>query len=465
MSNNERDMQIAEALTQREIPQHEPSFFEDLNDKLTSSAPTATATVKPRRYVRYLWAGPAVAAAVATVLVVSNLNGDPKGDSIAEPKGATSTTVHRVEVTQPKFTLASQVLGSVNQQLASVKSIAGTVHYESFAGTFGNVSNEAIKTTTSFRLTDSGNIWAKETSSDGSVNESSYLSSSGEHRQKSPYGFVVTTNSQPPVPTLGLYRLTFLTSLVRAMANANDLTLKEDTFNERQVWQLETNTSADLYGITPDHYVISVDKESLFPVRVVGTRLGKSFDEVSLGDLKLNETYSDSEFHLAVPKGAKVQTLNQGYRIVERSQVKSTVGYEPFMPAYVPGGFALAQIAVNKDAGVGGPEGSNANNRNVVVLTYRRGLESFRITTRASANDGAEWNDPLSYEGEPPSKKEKVKLAGGSFADLTADVVATSTSPPHLWTIGARWLLTVDGDLGRDDLVKIAESLSSPSVG
>jgi hypothetical protein len=63
-------------------------------------------------------------------------------------------------------------------------------------------------------------------------------------------------------------------------------------------------------------------------------------------------------------------------------------------------------------------------------------------------------------------RPETVTLASGAFAGAKAEILIDPRSVPHLWAMTDSLVLTVSGDLTRDELLAVAESLAvaAPSV-
>jgi hypothetical protein len=77
------------------------------------------------------------------------------------------------------------------------------------------------------------------------------------------------------------------------------------------------------------------------------------------------------------------------------------------------------------------------------------------ITTRATGPDPSRWSDPVlgsSVRANPP---ERIKVIGNP-----AWLVIDPNSVPHIWAIQGRHVVTIAGNLDRDELLRIAESLS-----
>jgi hypothetical protein len=116
---------------------------------------------------------------------------------------------------------------------------------------------------------------------------------------------------------------------------------------------------------------------------------------------------------------------------------RGTVGDAALAPGWVPAGYELAEVAVNRE-------------RRIVSLSYRRGLDQFLVT--AGPREAEEL-----VPGEP------VELRAGALAGEEAQLVVAPRAIPHLWVRTDGLVVTVGGDLSRAELVRVAESLSRPA--
>jgi len=123
----------------------------------------------------------------------------------------------------------------------------------------------------------------------------------------------------------------------------------------------------------------------------------------------------------------------------------------------VPEGFHLVTVAV---AGTASPTAAGANpvSRDVVSLAYRRGFDQLILTTRRRGPAGARWRDPFAIEGVR-LHASATPLARGALAGAPTTLVLDPRTPPHLWALTRALVVTVSGDLGRADLLRIGSSL------
>jgi len=147
-----------------------------------------------------------------------------------------------------------------------------------------------------------------------------------------------------------------------------------------------------------------------------------------------------------------VLRTDAGFANVDPAAAAKVVGYRPLLPTAVPDGFRLAGIAVASETAPTGPGGSNPPSRDVVSAIYRRGLDELVVTTRRRV--AGTWRDPFAIEGVDLSS-ERVPVAGAPEANLVLD----PRTVPHLWAVTDRLVITVSGDLDREQLLVVARSL------
>ena len=244
-------------------------------------------------------------------------------------------------------------------------------------------------------------------------------------------------------------------AFVRAALADAPSSVRTATYAGRPAWQLEVDTvpNAIVPDSSGDHLSITVDEESGLPVRIVETKHGAVLRELHIEQLSVDPTLPAGTFELAFPAGAEVMRSDDGFRRVALGGVARAVGYAPLVPAWIPAGYHLAEVAVARDSAPTGKEGGNPASRMVVSLSYRRGIDQFLVTTRLRG-DGS-WSDPLSSPEGFVDTPEHVSLAGGTGAQ----VVVSPHTIPHLWTLTDSLVVSVGGDLSRGELIRVADSL------
>jgi hypothetical protein len=236
--------------------------------------------------------------------------------------------------------------------------------------------------------------------------------------------------------------------------------VRETVHTGRPAWRLDIDVvpNAIVPEFSGDHLEIVVDRETGIPVRVVETRNGEFRRELRIEGLAVNAEPAPGAFALEFPPGAEVMESDEGFRRVELGAVEGLAGYEPLVPAWVPEGYELAEVAVAQEAFPTGAEAGNAVSRKVVSLAYRRGLDRFLVTTRLAL--GASWDDPLATGEGFVDEPERITIRRGALAGMEAELLIAPRSLPHVWALAADLVVTVGGDLSRAELIRVTESLA-----
>jgi hypothetical protein len=69
------------------------------------------------------------------------------------------------------------------------------------------------------------------------------------------------------------------------------------------------------------------------------------------------------------------------------------------------------------------------------------------------------WDDPLATGEGFRDEPSRVALGRGALAGVEAELLIVPRNIPHLWALTDELVLTVAGDVGRADLLRVAESL------
>jgi hypothetical protein len=252
-------------------------------------------------------------------------------------------------------------------------------------------------------------------------------------------------------------------AFVRALLAADDPRVREVTYEGRPAWRLEADAvpNAIVPEFTGDLFQIIVDRETGVPVRVVELRQGVLLREMRVESLAVNARPAPDAFRLEFPPGAEVMRSDDGFRRVELADAVDIVGYAPLVPAWVPDGFELAEVAVAREGGPTGTEGGNPPSLLVVSLSFRRGFDQLVVTTRLARVPGfvGSWGDPLATGEGYVDDPEQIEIARGVLRGSKAELLLVPRGIPHLWALGDGLVVTVAGDLSRAELVRVADSL------
>jgi hypothetical protein len=365
----------------------------------------------------------------------------------------------------PSVATAAEVRARVAHAWASAEAISGELVVENPA-VFGVGTRRWA-----FVLTAQGNLRLEDLTRGGTV---VYQAGEGVERSLSPSESLGNSDELfpsersglapgPPDPSSSVGILDrSLGSVIRALADGDGGSVTEITYRGRPAWHLATDIRANLLepALSPNHLDVTVDQETGFPVRVLATHDDRVVFETRVDDLKVDPPVAADAFSLDFPPGAEVFRSDDGFRRVQLNQVESMVGYEPLVPSSVPDGYSLSEVTVSLKPSSTGPEAANPAVPNVVSLSFRRGLDQFIVTTRPVGEDPSPWDDPLATGEGYVDGPEHVTFSGGALRG-TGELLIDPLAIPHVWAVTDELVVTVSGDLTRDELLQVAGSLQS----
>ena len=221
------------------------------------------------------------------------------------------------------------------------------------------------------------------------------------------------------------------------------------------MWEVRTPT-----GNPGEERLITVDRETGIPVRNRLFHNGRPGAEWRIEALSVADDHGQESFTLRPSAGQPETRYDMGFRRVRLDAVRSRVGYSPLVPAWVPSGFEPAEAAVAESSRPTGDEQhQNPPSRKVVSLRYRRGLDELVVTTRLVGPDRSSWGDPVIGSSPMARKPEQVTFDEGALRGSRGELVIDPNSVPHVWAIAGPLVVTVAGNLDREELIRIAESL------
>ena len=230
----------------------------------------------------------------------------------------------------------------------------------------------------------------------------------------------------------------------------------------------------------------TVDRETWLVVRWSYLLRGQVVQQTSLSNVRVNEPLSDVEFQLSPPRETRIKLVTKSallplpllqFRRVSFDEAAHTFSTPPLEPSALPQGFSPFAAAVADKARFmiwtftdGYQPHYWPASRDVTQLGYRSGFLRLLVTTRQQPAGGplpadlfaadpfvtATAGDDIAHIG---GTLERVRLSGGAWRGVTAYVVTPLLVPPHLWAWHDGTLVTVGGDLTRDELLGVANSL------
>jgi hypothetical protein len=446
-----RDEELGAALRALEVPEHRPEFERELRRRLAEERLAGGGAQRSsRRRLRVRVPGRRLAIAAVALAAVAVL---------ALPLLDRLPGLVRADVAS-----AAEVQARVRASLGSLESLSGTLVVDcSVRGCPANAGERRWE----FALSSRGDLrLVGPTRREAMTYDASTGIVRSAQRSASIGGetifYAERRGVAPGPPDLGpptWQLLDEFSAFVRALLVAEDPRVREIVYDGRPAWQLDADAvpNAIVPEFTGDRFQLTVDRETGIPVRVVELKNGEPLRELRVEELAVDAELGPAAFRHDFPAGAEVMRSDDGFRRVPLVDVGSLVGYVPLVPASVPDGYELAEVAVAEQAGPTGREAGNPPSRMVVSLSYRRGFDQLVVTTRLAR--GASWTDPVATGEGYVDDPEAVAIGRGALVGARAELLIAPRGIPHLWTQHDGLVVTVAGALGREELVRVAESL------
>jgi hypothetical protein len=261
---------------------------------------------------------------------------------------------------------------------------------------------------------------------------------------------------------------------VRALASSRTLRLDETVVDGRPAWTVSCtrNEMAGLPQSGEDSpvYTVLVDKQTSLLLGVDVVTAGRFTLSLRYRNVRVNESLPDGVFTESAPAGVTVKRIDLGFRRVTLDEAATAPRVTPLVPGFVPTGYVLADVAVADRAVIAGDmEGMEVayETRHVFALSYRRGFDALTVSTRAMRDPSYTVDIDINLESDQAwsrRARSEVPITSGAFAGATARIlVASTTSPPHLWAMKDGVLLTIFGAASAEELLAVAESLQAYS--
>jgi hypothetical protein len=248
-----------------------------------------------------------------------------------------------------------------------------------------------------------------------------------------------------------------LGAVVRALLDAKEAAVSDVGYDGREAWRVDLAVEPNAIFADADRLEVTVDQATGIPVRVLETLRGERRRVIRVERLNLDAPLPAHAFTLAFPPGLEVARTDYGFRRIGLADVPAAVGYAPLVPAWVPAGFTLSEVAVATHTAPTGAEAGNPPSADVVSLAYRRGFDTLIVTTRRDL--GKQWDDPLATGEGFVDHPESVTFDGGALAGATGNLLIAARGTPHVWADADGLVVTVSGDVGRAELLQVAWSL------
>jgi len=221
-----------------------------------------------------------------------------------------------------------------------------------------------------------------------------------------------------------------------------------------------------------DTVALTVDRETWLIVRWSLILRGQVVWDERLTHVRVNEPLASTQLRPSAPAGTPVRERTAGFRRISFDEAAHAWPTTPLEPRALPSGFGRFAAAVSSATTFTywdehGGKGYWPRSHDITQLAYSSGLLRFLVTTRAQRSGGELPADLLTadpFEHESVADRlatpvEQVELTGGAWRGTTAYVVMPILGSPHLWAWKDGVLVTVGGDVTREQLLAVANSL------
>ena len=258
--------------------------------------------------------------------------------------------------------------------------------------------------------------------------------------------------------------------LVRAALADGDpaVTVTTIRFDGRPAWKVTLPQAKRFTWFAGMSFV--VDARSGFLVQWTWplNEIAGSGSTATVSDLRIDEPLPKDAFSVAPPRGARLESVERNGYYCTLAQVSRRVGFQPFLPTWVPRGFALAAVATDP-RGPGdfpdwtGPDPGTHDRHTEEFLCYRRGADSFTVHVVALGHDRrsvVDWLDRV-IPHQPVYAEQRVST--GAFVGAAAQTWFDYNGA-NLIAVGDTYVAFVSGSLTRLELSEVAGSLEQSAA-
>jgi hypothetical protein len=258
-------------------------------------------------------------------------------------------------------------------------------------------------------------------------------------------------------PTGKLFR--DLGAAVRAMAAEPGTRVHRTQWNGRPALELTDEGGG---GTLFDKQYLLVDEKTAIPVQLMQWKAGKVVYTLAVDEIR-DEPLTSAALAPTLPQQATTPIrVSKHFVPTTLADAALKVNYKPLVPLWLPPGYALAKVAAAPTV----PSGDVPTMQvyaDVVTMVYRRGFDSFTVSTRRAApgSGSAAWTDPLTRGTPLPDRSESIAIESGALAGDPVHVGIYPVVWPHVWAQHGDLLVTIAGDLNREELLRVARSLQA----
>ena len=472
------DAFIAARLRELPVPEHADDFFDRLRAQIAAETPAGAAgggadvidlsvrrAVQPHRFARAgrLATAPAVAVACFALVVGGGVfarratDGDQSTITTVAPAAAVPTVAAASNFSDPR---AARLVSVKPEPAAATAPVTGLrVKFRIWsAGSASAAPPETLEAVIS--PTGGYHLSRKDTAVNfDALTGSRMISRSGEKES------VLLTETDTPIgppdargpldPTGALSR--DLGAAIRAIAAESPNEVIRTRLLDRPALK---HTYDNPTGTLFKRQELTVDAVTAIPLRLVQTRADDSTFNLEVDSITEIAVTADVVAPVLPVTGITEPTASQRFKPTNMDAVLATLSYQPLAPLWAPAGFSLAGVS---RADVLQPVDGQQNPAyaDVVAMVFRRGFESFTVTTRRAARGSkpTEWRDPFLDGTALLDKTKTTTVATGALAGDTLHVGIYPVVWPHIWAQRGDVVVTIAGDLNREELLRVAASL------
>ncbi len=232
-------------------------------------------------------------------------------------------------------------------------------------------------------------------------------------------------------------------------------TLKPSDTEATPQWVITSDLSADapeqfplagtgaLLRLHADSVTLVADQSLSLPTRVTLRKQGRTIATVRFVGLSIAQQAPVSPLTPTLPANAMPTRSVGGFTFTELGRLNTGGDGRIPTPSYLPSGYVLASVGVNKTS-------------RTTVLCYRNGSRQLVLTFRPRPLGVPA--DPFGSSSESSSKPQTFSISSGRFAGTKA----TGSLDPiaHIWTQNSATQVIVAGDPNIDTLTKVIASLN-----
>ena len=440
---------MGRALESIPLPELRDGYYSELVGRLEQARPASPRPLRRARVFRFGMAAAAAAAAVTVAVVLFGLPG--------------------LRSTGPQPSLAAQVLARMTSSLAEVRSFESdevTVDYKNDGSSVTRRGHVVLTAAGDGRQEYERGKWVTIHNNRLGVQWS----------LKRSHGALVALQVSTGLPagsilsnigdSSNMFMWSSYGTALRALLAAHQpgMDVRPSSFDSRPAWTVT-------FAYDPANAIemrLTIDQQTGLVFAAGEYKGGRPVWERRVENVRINQPLATGLFrppaalHLD-PARAIPPNNDNGFERVPLARVEGLAGYAPLVPTRVPAGYALADVTVLPRSG----KGLGRSHGPLVSLVYRRGIGSFTVAIMpdGTSSDLTDLSGGAVTGGD---LSQKITLGGGTLSGSQADIFIglwAAVSQIYVHAEGMPRNVVIRGDLTRDELVSVAESLQPYTGG